>query len=267
MTSTTAQIPAAVPFGAFRAFLSIEVRRSLRNRRYVMFAVGFPVVFYLLYTGLLSGASADPDAQIAGTTWRTYFMVSMATYAAIGAAIGGSVVIAHERGSGWTRQLRVTPLPPVAYVTGKLVVSYLVTVPAIAAVLAAGLAVNHVAMPATDWLRLILFLAVGSLPFAALGLLIGYLFDADSAQGAMMVSFFGLAILGGLWAPISSFPDTLATIGRMLPSFRLADLGRAAVTGVAPDATDVAILAVYALAIGALVVWRYRTSEPAGDGR
>ena len=28
-----------------------------------------------------------------------------------------------------------------------------------------------------------------------------------------MISFFTLAILGGLWAPLSSFPDTLATIG------------------------------------------------------
>ena len=106
------------------------------------------------------------------------------------------------------------------------------TVPAIAAVLVAGLAVNHVSLlggvagsSCSSRSR------SASLPFAALGLLIGYLFDADSAQGAMMVTLFGLAILGGLWAPISSFPDTLATIGRMLPSFRLADLGRDAVTG------------------------------------
>ncbi len=83
----------------------------------------------------------------------------------------------------------------------------------------------------------------------------------------MMICFFGFAILGGLWAPISSFPETLATIGRMLPSFRLADLGRAAVTGAAPDLTDVAILALYASALLALVVWRYRAADTAGDGR
>lgn len=261
---TTPQWPASV--GPFIAFVSLEVRRALRNRRYVMLAIAIPVVFYLLYTGVLSGAAADADTQVDGLAWRTYFMISMAAYAAIGAALGGAIVIAGERRSGWTRQLRVTPLPAVAYIAGKLLVSYIVTVPAIAAVLLAGVAIDHVTMPLTDWLLLLTVLAIGALPFAALGLLIGYLFDDNSAQGATMISLFGLAILGGLWAPISSFPDDLATIGRMLPSFRLADLGRDAANGLLPDGIDIAILAFYALVIGALAVWRYQASEQRPSG-
>jgi ABC-2 type transport system permease protein len=252
--------------GAFAAFVRIEARRALRNRRYVMFAIAFPVVFYLLYTGVLSGTGADATPSIAGLPWRTYFMISMATYAAIGAALGGAIVIAQERDSGWTRQLRVTPLPSAAYVTGKLLVSYIVTVPAIAAVLVAGLVVNHVELSAVTWLTVLATLAIGSLPFAALGLLVGYLFDANSAQGAMMISFFSLAILGGLWAPVSSFPESLATIGRMLPSFRLADLGRDAAVGTALDPAAIAILAIYAVCIGGLAAWRYRTSEQRASG-
>jgi ABC-2 type transport system permease protein len=261
MTAAIA-IPRTIPsLTALRAFVTLEVRRAFRNRRYLLFAVGFPTVFYLLYTGVLSGASADPSAQVGGMPWRTYFMVSMATYAAIIAAIGGAVVIADERASGWTRQLRVTPLPAAAYVAGKLIVSYVVTIPAIAAVLLAGLLVNHVELSIVAWAQLLVTLVVGSLPFAAIGLLIGYVFDAGSAQGAMMVTFFSLAILGGLWAPITSFPDTLATIGRMLPSFRLAELGRDAAIGALPDLATIAILLAYAAVIGALVAWRYRTIE------
>ena len=135
--------------GPFGAFVSLEIRRALRNRRYVMLAIAIPVVFYLLYTGVLAGDTADPNAQVDGLAWRTYFMISMAAYAAIGAALGGAIVIAGERQSGWTRQLRVTPLPPVAYIAGKLLVSYIVTVPAIAAVLLAGVAVDHVTMSIT----------------------------------------------------------------------------------------------------------------------
>ncbi|HEV8401831.1 MAG TPA: ABC transporter permease [Candidatus Limnocylindrales bacterium] len=252
-------------FGAFAAFVTIEIRRALRNRRYVMFSVAFPTGFYLLYTGVLaSGASAD--SAIDGTTWGAYFMVSMATYAAMVAALSGAIVIARERSSGWTRQLRVTPLPAAGYVAGKLVVAYVVTLPAIAAVVIAGIAVDHVSLSAVALVQMFLSIAIGVLPFAALGLLIGYLFDADSAQGAMMVSLFGLAILGGLWAPISSFPDTLATIGRMLPSFRLADLGRDAIAGRGPDLADILVLAAYATAIGALAAWRYRASEQRASG-
>lgn len=266
MTAIATTVRSSRAPAPFVAFVSIEIRRALRNRRYVMFAIAFPVVFYLLYTGVLSGASADPDARIGGIAWRTYFMVSMATYAAIGAALGGAIVIAQERGSGWTRQLRVTPLPSAAYVAGKLLVSYVVTAPAIAAVLVAAVVVNHVDLSVTAWLQLFASLVIGSLPFAALGLLIGYLFDANSAQGAMMISFFSLAIVGGLWAPLTSFPDTLATIGRMLPSFRLADLGRDAAAGLAPDATDVAMLIGWAIVVGALAAWRYRSVEQRAHG-
>ena len=193
-------------------------------------------------------------------------MVSMATYAAIGAALGGAIVIAEERQSGWTRQLRVTPLPPSAYVAGKLLVSYIVTVPAIAAVLLAGVVVDHVDDVDPRSGSCARCARHRSLPFAALGLLIGYLFDGNSAQGAMMISLFSLAILGGLWAPISSFPDDLATIGRMLPSFRLADIGRDAASGLLPDRIDIAILALYAVVIGGLAAWRYRASEQRTSG-
>jgi ABC-2 type transport system permease protein len=255
--------PGALP--PFAAFVRLEFRRALRNRRYLLFAVAFPTVFYLLYTGVLSQGAARADATIDGTTWGTYFMVSMAAYASIAAALGGAVIIAQERASGWARQLRVTPLSAVGYVSAKLLVAYVVTVPAVAAVLLAGFLVDNVRLSAADWVQVFCSLVLGSLPFAALGLLIGYVFDADSAQGAMMICFFALSILGGLWAPLSSFPDALATIGRMLPSFRLADLGRAAVTGQPPSPIDLAVLGAYAAIFGALVVWRYRTSE-AGSG-
>ena len=38
------------------------------------------------------------------------------------------------------------------------------------------------------------------------GLLLGYLLDAESAQGGMVLCFFSLAILGGLFAPLEAFP-------------------------------------------------------------
>ena len=77
VTHATRSIRRPDTFGAFAAFVRLEVRRALRNRRYAMFAVAFPVVFYALYTGVLSGASADASALVGGIPWRTYFMVSI----------------------------------------------------------------------------------------------------------------------------------------------------------------------------------------------
>ena len=90
------------------AYLALEIRRAVRNRRYLVFAIGFPVVFYLLYTGVLLGKNAPPDPA-----WNAFFMVSMAAYGMIGASLSNAMPIAQERTSGWTRQLRITPLPAV----------------------------------------------------------------------------------------------------------------------------------------------------------
>ena len=74
VTHATRSIRRPASVGALAAFVRLEVRRALRNRRYVMFAVAFPVVFYALYTGVLSGTSADATALVGGirggrTSW------------------------------------------------------------------------------------------------------------------------------------------------------------------------------------------------------
>ena len=57
------------------ATLVLDVRRTLRNRRYLMFSVAFPVVFYLLYTGssraaiLRSGSTAPAGARSSWSPW------------------------------------------------------------------------------------------------------------------------------------------------------------------------------------------------------
>ncbi len=248
--------PGVAPLRAMAAYLTLELRRAVRNRRYAVFAIGFPVLFYLLYTGVLLGKDAQPDP-----TWNAFFMVSMAAYGMIGASLSNALPIAQERTSGWTRQLRITPLPAVAWVATKLAVAYLTSLPSLVLVGVAAVVLNHVSLAPSTWLTVVVSLAIGVLPFAALGLLIGFTFDPSSAQGAVTISYIGLAILGGLWAPVSTFPDTLATIARMLPTYHFANLGWASLAGGLPDPVDLAVVAGWAAVAFALVAWRYRVSE------
>src|SRR5262249_3443481 len=183
-------------FRAIAAYLTFEVRRAIRNRRYLVFAIAFPTVFYLLYTGVLLGKGAAPNAE-----WNAVFLVSMAAYGMTGASLSTAVPIAQERSAGWTRQLRITPLPAGAWVATKLAVAYLVSLPALVFVSLAAVAVNHVELPPTTWLTIVVSLALGVIPFAGLGLLIGFVFEPGAAQGAMTITYFSTAILGGLWTP------------------------------------------------------------------
>lgn len=244
------------PLGrAVAAFVRLEVRRTLANRRYLMFVAGFPVFFYLLYTNI------GLEGEVNATTVRNFLLVSMATYGAIGAALQVANSVAAERASGWTRQLRVTPLPPLAYVTAKMVASFVTSLPALLLVSAAAILVNHVALPLTTWVQLIGLLAVATIPFVGLGVLIGLTVGSESAQIVVMPIYLALAIVGGLWIPLTSLPDAMAAIGRWLPSYRAADLGWSTVAGKPIPLSDVGVLVAYAVAIAVVVAWAYRRQE------
>lgn len=261
MTASRALALAAPAASPFAAYLSMEVRRTLRNRRYLLLTLAFPMLIYVLYTTVLPAGGAG---TLDGLTWEAYFMVSMACYGAIGAAMGQAAPIAMERRGGWARQLRVTPLAGPAYVLAKVVSALILAIPALALVMIAGAIVNHVEIDVTRAAVTVAVLAIASAPFATLAVVLGYTLDADSAQGGMMLAYFAMAILGGLFAPLGSFPPFLATIGGMLPSSHFASLGRAVAAGGVPAPVDIAALVAWTIAIGALAAWCYRRDERAG---
>ena len=102
---------------------------------------------------------------------------------------------------------------------------------------------------------------VGTLPFAAFGILVGYLLDADTAQPVTVVTTIALALLGGLWQPTAAMNQTMRRIAHLLPSYHLADLGWRAAAGQAPVATDGLVLAAWTLVFAGLAAWRYRRAE------
>ena len=78
------------------AFARFEIRRNLRDTRFLFFLVAMPAMLYLLLGGFAQlGSASDLSASAA-------FMVAMMCYAAIGSAcyaIGPP--LAQERASHW----------------------------------------------------------------------------------------------------------------------------------------------------------------------
>jgi ABC-2 type transport system permease protein len=238
-------------------FLRFEVLRLLRNVRYVGISVGFPVIFYVLFLN-----DEHPAAHIAGTTWKTYFMVSMASFGAMVAALNaGGTRLAAERASGWTRQLRVTPLPAWGYVTTKIAASMVIVLPVVSVVEATGLFLGGVHLGPGTWVELTLVLWVSALPFAALGVLVGFVASSETAYPLVTALMFLLSFFGGLFTPMSELPVVLRHVATFLPSYHDAALGWAVVAGRAPGLGDGAVLLGYAALLGLAVTWRHRVEE------
>jgi len=98
-----------------------EISRLRRNRRYLLFTVGLPVVLYLIF-------AKQGSSKAYGVNFSAYYMVAMATFGAFAGALNGnSIRISEERKVGWIRQLRLTPLPASAYVIAKILTAMATT--------------------------------------------------------------------------------------------------------------------------------------------
>ena len=67
------------------------------------------------------------------------------------ATAGAGAAVALERALGWSRQLRLTPLNPAAYVVAKVIVAMVTGAVAIAVVFAAGLARARTSTRSGSW--------------------------------------------------------------------------------------------------------------------
>src|SRR6202451_4110775 len=86
-------------------YLRYEVLRNFRSWRFLFLTLAFPLVLYLLI------GSVNRHAKFEGVAFPVYFMTAMATLGTMAAVVSGCAIIATERATGWTRQMRITPLP------------------------------------------------------------------------------------------------------------------------------------------------------------
>lgn len=228
------------------AFARFEIRRSLRDTRFLFFLVAMPAMLYLLLSGF------SKLGTVAGLRAPAAFMVAMMCYAAIGSAcyaIGPP--LAQERVSRWTRQLQIMPLRGTHWLAVKLMQGALLTIPGIAVVGLAAAVFHPPGLSAAHWSELGLVLLVGSLPFSVLGLVIGQCFDGQAANTATLFIVLGLSFAGGLLVPDAHLPSVVRHLAVALPSRQLADLARGAASGHQASLLGIAILAAWVLAAAA----------------
>lgn len=236
------------------SYTLITARSTFRNTRFIMFTVALPVVMYLLFNNLYG------DQTVGGVNVGAYLMVSMAAYGGIGATINAGARIAIERQTGWNRQLRLSALSARGYLFAKAAVAMLVALPAIVLVFLAGLVFGSADLARGQWVWCGLALWVCLVPFGILGLVIGFVATVDSAQPLTMLVYMTLAILGGLWFPVSQFPSFLQHVATALPSYWAAQIAREPLAHQAVPLTGVVVLAAWAVGLGLLAMAAYRRS-------
>ena len=204
-------------------YVRYEVLRTIRNRRFLIFSLIFPLIlFYAI-------ASEHRTAVTDGIPFPLYFMTGMMAFGSMNAVVSSGGRIAAERQVGWTRQMRVTPLRTSTYFFAKVLTGYLMALFSLVVLALAGTTLG-VRLDATQWLTMVGLILVGLLPIAAMGIMLGHLVTVDSLGPALGGVTSLLSLLGGAFGPLAT-AGTLLTIVKLLPSYWIVQAGTTAYGG------------------------------------
>ncbi len=229
-----------------------ELLRTVRNRRYFILALGLPVVLYFLIAGPNKNES---NLGGSGLSAPLYYMVGLAAFGAMNAMLSIAGRIAAERTAGWNRQLRLTPLSAREYFRAKILTAYVVVLVALALLYLSGTTLG-VRLGAHEWVKMTWLILVGLIPFGALGILLGHLLTADTIGPAIGGLVALLAILGGVWFPLTN--GVLYHIGRLLPSYWLVQASHVALGGGGWGTTGWVVVACWSVGLTILARRAYR---------
>ena len=234
--------------------LRLEIRRLLRNRRTVLFTMVLPVFFFLAF-GLNSSYANEADGH--GNV-SAFIMISLALYGAVLATTAGGAMVSIERAAGWSRQLRLTPLSPAAYIAIKMLTALVLGLSSLTAVYVIGGITGKPTMPVSLWIITALCVWVGSLVFAAYGLFMGYLLPTENVMQILSFTLVLFAFASGLFVPLSQFPKLFQQIAQYTPLYGLNQLVHAPFLGVGVKLAWAANAIIWLAIFAGGAVWRFR---------
>jgi ABC-type multidrug transport system permease subunit len=202
--------------GAVRLVLG-QARHALhglsRERLPVFFAVVFPVVLLLLFPLVL------PEISVHGISLEEALLPGMVAYAiAVAGYVNMPEEVAGARAAGVLKRLRATPVPPWAYLAGRLVSVVLVAAAATVVLVSTSVLVNgHEVDPARLPAAMLGVLAAG-VCFGAVGLmLLTFLPRARSVTAITLGTLVPLSFVSDVFFIGGELPRQLQLVGDVFP--------------------------------------------------
>jgi ABC-2 type transport system permease protein len=194
-----------------------EMRAFWRNPAAAFFTFIFPLMFLFIFNSVFGqGEIPVPGGEVDTSTFYVpailAFSVISATYTNI------AMTVVYSRDGGLLKRVRGTPLPPLAYFTGRILQAIGVTFILVVIVLVAGTLFYGVELEAEKVPWLVVTLIVGSACFCALGLAItGFVPNADAAPAVINASILPLLFISNVFIPTADAPGWMNDLASVFP--------------------------------------------------
>lgn len=239
--------------------LGLSFARSARQaRRTPAFAFVFPVVAGLamvaVYAELMSRLVDLPGFP--APSYVDWMAAGAVTVVPMTGATFSGMALATDIRDGYLERIRLLPVDPIAFLTGRLLFDGIRVLPASAAVLAVAAALGAELAPgAAGWLVVVLMVVLWSIAYNALFLWIAVRTRSPEAVQAAFPIFAPLTFLSSVWFPPQLMPQWAETVSDLNPVTAVTDGIRDVLAGgivVGPVLVAVSVAIGVAVALQAL---------------
>lgn len=231
-----------------------------RDPTTTFFTVALPVIFLVLFISFFG----DGEVSIDGATVDTamLYVPGIMVLSLISATfVNLSVSLTVYRERGILKRMRGTPLPPWAFIGGRVIAAIVIVLLMLVALAAIGLLYGVDLPPVGTWPGFLLALAIGTAAFCCLGIALTAIIPTENAAPAVANAIvLPLYFISGVFIPITETPGAVARVGEFFPVrplydalFAAYDPGR---SGLALAWSDLAVVAAWGV-VGAAVAWRF----------
>jgi ABC-2 type transport system permease protein len=201
----------------------LERKMFWRNPSAAFFNFLLPLLFLALFGAILSGNEEMLQVIVPGIAGLA---VMSTTFSAL------AMTLTYLRESGVLKRIRGTPLPTSAYLAGIAGNALTNTALQVVLITCAGSLVFGLDWP-QDWAALVVFVALGVVCFASLGVALSHAIpNFDSAPAYVNAAFLPVIFISGVFYDADDAPGFLRAIAEVLPLKHLIDgLSGAMVSG------------------------------------
>lgn len=242
---------------------------------YAVGLVGAISARYALQARVL--APAGPRLTAETRVWynpelrSTYFLVPglIAYIAMLTAVVSTALSIVKEKEAGTMEQVRMSPVGPLAYVVGKTVPYFFVSLASSMAIVGLSMLLFDLPMRGS-WVMLLLAVSIFLVGALAFGVLISTLAETQQVafQVALLTSYLPTLMLSGFIFPISSMPAALQAVTYAVPArYFLTALRGIVLKGVGLEVFWQEVVALVVFAVIVLSLASLRLKREWGYGR
>jgi ABC-2 type transport system permease protein len=252
-TLADAPLPTRRILGAFAAETRYEFMRSLRNPAFALPMMLIPGALYLLFAVFIAGEAITNDPPLGVYLFAGFAVMAVSMPALFG--IGTSLAL--ERDMGLMRLKRAQPAPAGTWLVAKIVCGIIFSIMSFLPMLIVALATGKLALGFGQTVALSAALLAGSIPFCALGLMVGTLVSGSAAPGYANLIYLPGCYLSGMFFPL---PKSMYWQTPIWPQFHIDQLAMHAAGAVKyqylPVQVSIGVLVGYTVLFSAVAIWR-----------